>query len=137
MIRSSSSMVTRYDAGTIHRKLQHQHEPHRRDLNLQDIESVDVVKGHLRRRCTERRRRTASSLSRRSAARAVAKTRWTAFGEQGLVEQPNEFTDNWRSWGRNLNSAGQPTGGAIQCTIARSALQAVHDRQPDEETIRT
>jgi len=113
---------SRYDAGTITGSF-NTSTSRIGDLNLQDIESVDVVKGP-----------SAAALYGTAAANGVvivktkrgqsgAKTRWTAFGEQGLVEQPNEFTDNWRSWGRNLNSAGQPTGGAIQCTIARSALK--------------
>jgi TonB-linked SusC/RagA family outer membrane protein len=96
------------------------------DLNLQEIESVDVVKGP-----------SAAALYGTAAANGViivktkrgqsgAKARWVAFGEQGLVEQPNDFVDNWRSWGHNLNSAGVPTGGAIQCTIARSALGQCH-----------
>src|SRR5581483_2088436 len=52
-----------------------------------------------------------------------SRARWTVFGEQGMVEQPIAFENNWRSWGHNLTTAGVPTGGPIQCTISRSALK--------------
>jgi TonB-linked SusC/RagA family outer membrane protein len=92
------------------------------DLNVEDIESVDVIKGP-----------SAAALYGTAAANGVivvktrrgrsGSARWTAFGEQGLVEQPSAFEDNWRSWGHNLNAAGQPTGGNIQCTISRLSLK--------------
>jgi TonB-linked SusC/RagA family outer membrane protein len=88
------------------------------DLNVEDIESVDVIKGP-----------SAAALYGTAAANGVivvktkrgraGSARWAIFGEQGAVEQPSSFEDNWRSWGHNLNAAGQPTGGNIQCTISR------------------
>ena len=93
------------------------------DLSLQDVESVDIVKGP-----------SAAALYGTAAANGVivvktkrgvagARTRWTTFGELGRVEQPSTYTANWRSWGRNLTAAGVPTGGAVQCTNVRAALR--------------
>src|SRR5581483_729381 len=93
------------------------------DLNVEDIESIDVIKGP-----------SAAALYGTAAANGViivktkrgansSRARWTVFGEQGMVEQPIAFENNWRSWGHNLTTAGVPTGGPIQCTISRSALK--------------
>ncbi|MBC7895802.1 MAG: SusC/RagA family TonB-linked outer membrane protein [Cytophagaceae bacterium] len=93
------------------------------DLNLQDIESVDIVKGP-----------SAAALYGTAAANGViviktkrgaagARTRWTTFAEVGRVEQPSTYMANWRSWGRNINASGTPVGGVVQCTNARAALK--------------
>jgi hypothetical protein len=51
-------------------------------------------------------------------------TQWTAIAEGGIVSQPVNFDDNWRSWGQNLNASGQRVGAAnIQCRISASALR--------------
>ncbi len=86
-------------------------------LNPEEIESVDVIKGP-----------SAAALYGTAAANGVVviktrrgragKTQWNAYGEYGLVDQPVTFDDNWRSWGQNINSAGQRVGSPnIQCRI--------------------
>jgi TonB-dependent SusC/RagA subfamily outer membrane receptor len=93
------------------------------DLNIQDIESVDVVKGPSAAALYGTAAANGVIIVKTKRGQAGGKTRWQLFGEQGMVEQPNEFVDNWRSWGRNLNSAGVPTGNPVQCTISRSAAR--------------
>jgi TonB-linked SusC/RagA family outer membrane protein len=93
------------------------------DLNPEEIESVDVIKGP-----------SAAALYGTAAANGVIiiktkrgtagqRTRWTVFGEQGAVTQPNAFENNWRSWGHNLNASGQPVGNPTQCLIYKSVLK--------------
>jgi TonB-linked SusC/RagA family outer membrane protein len=91
------------------------------DLNPNEIESIDVIKGP-----------AAAALYGTAATNGVlviktkrgvaGNAQWSFFLEQGLVEQPSKFEDNWRSWGRNLNAQGQPVGGDIQCKISQSSL---------------
>ena len=92
------------------------------DISPEEIESVDVIKGP-----------SAAALYGTAAANGViviktkrgqvSKAKWTAFGERGMVEQPSQFESNWRSWGHNLNGAGLPVGGDIQCTNAKHSLK--------------
>ena len=98
--------------------------PHNRasTFNAGDVESIDVVKGP-----------SAAALYGTAAANGViiVKTKrgqsrgttWTVYGEYGRVSQPAEWTDNYRSWGRALNTSGQPTGNPIQCRISNFALK--------------
>jgi TonB-linked SusC/RagA family outer membrane protein len=91
------------------------------DLNVEEIESIDVIKGP-----------SAAALYGTAAASGVvivktrrgqsgARAKWTAFGEEGGVTQPNQFESNWRSWGHNLNAAGAPVGGVVQCFTSKAA----------------
>ncbi len=97
------------------------------ELNQEEIESIDIIKGP-----------SAAALYGTAAANGVlvVKTKrghagrpeWTAFVEAGRVSQPSNFEANWRGWGHNLNSAGVPTGGNVQCKLVASALhQCVQD----------
>lgn len=93
------------------------------DLNLQDIESVDVVKGPSAAALYGTAAANGVIVIKTKRGEAAGGTRWAAFAERGVVQQPSAFMTNWRSWGRNLTAAGLPTGNAVQCTIARSALK--------------
>lgn len=91
-------------------------------IDPQEIESIDIVKGP-----------SASALYGTAAANGVIiiKTkrgrvggaRWNAFAQGGLTEMPVTYPTNYWSWGHNLNSAGQVTGGPVQCKLAASALK--------------
>ena len=92
------------------------------DLNPEEIESIDVIKGP-----------SAAALYGTAAANGViiVKTKrgqssssahFSLFGEEGGVTQPSAFENNWRSWGHNLNAAGQEIGNPTQCFISKSAL---------------
>lgn len=90
-------------------------------INPEEIESLDVIKGP-----------SAAALYGTAAANGViviktrrgrpGRTRWTTYGEYGVVSQPATFDDNYRSWGQNLNAAGARIGNpGVQCRIANSA----------------
>lgn len=92
-------------------------------INPEEIESMDVIKGP-----------SAAALYGTAAANGVVvirtrrgragRTQWNVQGEYGLVDQPATFDDNWRSWGQNINAAGQRIGAAnIQCRIANFAAK--------------
>lgn len=92
-------------------------------LNPEEVESIDVIKGP-----------SAAALYGTAAANGVVviktrrgragQTRWSATGEYGLVNQPATFEDNWRSWGQNINAAGQRIGNpGIQCRISSASLK--------------
>jgi TonB-linked SusC/RagA family outer membrane protein len=85
------------------------------DLNPQEIESVEVLKGP-----------SAATLYGTDAANGVIVVttkrgtadapRWTAFVENGLIDQPARFPDTYYGWGRNL-----ATGASQQCPLAQVA----------------
>jgi TonB-linked SusC/RagA family outer membrane protein len=92
-------------------------------LNPSEIESIDVIKGP-----------SAAALYGTAAANGVVvirtrrgrsgQTQWGAHAEYGVVSQPVTFDDNWRSWGQNINAAGQRVGApGIQCRISSFALK--------------
>ncbi|HEX9483085.1 MAG TPA: TonB-dependent receptor plug domain-containing protein, partial [Gemmatimonadaceae bacterium] len=85
------------------------------DLNPQEIESVEIVKGP-----------SAATLYGTDAANGVmivrtkrgraGRTSWNMYAESGMIQQPARFLDNYYSWGHNT------TSGAIQqCTLALSS----------------
>jgi TonB-linked SusC/RagA family outer membrane protein len=89
-------------------------------LNPEEIESMDVLKGP-----------SASALYGTAAANGViviktkrgrvGATRWNMSAEAGQVEQPAQFFDNYRAWGRNL-VGGVPGTAAVLCRISDQAL---------------
>ncbi|MFO0095452.1 MAG: SusC/RagA family TonB-linked outer membrane protein [Gemmatimonadaceae bacterium] len=89
-------------------------------LNPEEIESVDILKGP-----------SASALYGTAAANGVlviktkrgktGATRWTISGEQGQVDQPATFFDNYRAWGRNVVN-GTPGTAAVLCRISDQSL---------------
>ncbi len=92
-------------------------------LNPEEIESVDVIKGP-----------SAAALYGTAAANGVVvistrkgkagRTQWSAYGEGGVVQQPVTFDRNYRSWGQNINAAGQRVGAPnVLCRIAAFALR--------------
>jgi TonB-linked SusC/RagA family outer membrane protein len=93
------------------------------DLNPEEIESVDVIKGPSAAALYGTAAASGVIIIKTKRGSAGQKTRWNAFGEQGQVTQPNDFEPNWRSWGHNLTAAGTPTGGAVQCLIYKSVLK--------------
>jgi TonB-linked SusC/RagA family outer membrane protein len=85
------------------------------DLNPEEIESVEIVKGP-----------SAATLYGTDAANGVivVKTKrgrpggatWAAYAEAGLVQEPTRFPDNYYAWGRSLR-----TGAAQQCVLTQVA----------------
>ncbi|MDB4916113.1 MAG: putative outer membrane protein [Gemmatimonadetes bacterium] len=85
------------------------------DLNPEDIESIEIVKGP-----------SAATLYGTDAANGViiVKTKrgrvsenvWTLYGESGVIQQPSRFLDNYYSWGHNVK-----TGAVQQCVLTASA----------------
>jgi TonB-linked SusC/RagA family outer membrane protein len=85
------------------------------DLNPEDIESIEVVKGP-----------AAATLYGGDAASGVilvttrkgraGKAQWNAWIEQGLLQDQNSYPDNYRSYGRALVN-GTPTGNPGTCLL--------------------
>jgi TonB-linked SusC/RagA family outer membrane protein len=90
------------------------------DLNPEEIESIDVIKGP-----------SAAALYGTAAANGVlviktkrgttGRPQWTLSLEGGLVQQPSDFEPNWFSWGHNLDNSGNPIGNPIRCKIATAS----------------
>lgn len=51
----------------------------------------------------------------------AGRTQWTAWSDLGLNDQPVDWPENYRSWGRNLNASGQPSGAVVQCRPSQMA----------------
>lgn len=89
-------------------------------INPEEIESVDILKGP-----------SASALYGTAAANGVlviktkrgraGNTQWNASLEFGQVQQPAEFFDNYRAWGRNVVN-GTPGTAPILCRISDQSL---------------
>jgi TonB-linked SusC/RagA family outer membrane protein len=91
------------------------------DLSLDDIQSVDVVKGP-----------SASALYGTDAANGVVvittkhgvggKTQWTVYAEQGFIKDNNTYPDAYRGWttGTIVATTSTPTNG-VQCILTNSA----------------
>lgn len=90
-------------------------------FNPEDVESIDIIKGP-----------SAAALYGTAAANGVVviktkrgragRTEWRTNYEQGQVQQPAQFFDNYRSWGRNVGANGQLGTAAVLCRISDSAL---------------
>jgi TonB-linked SusC/RagA family outer membrane protein len=91
------------------------------DLNPDEIESIEIVKGP-----------SASTLYGTDAANGVivittkrglaGRPAWTFFTEQGLVQDHNDWPENYTGVGTYLNRAGQPQTAA--CYLVRQAAAA-------------
>lgn len=85
------------------------------DLNPEDIESIEIIKGP-----------SAATLYGTDAANGVilVKTKrgrpntgtWTTYGETGIIQQPATYPDNYYSWGHNTK-----TGAVQQCVLTAAA----------------
>ena len=91
-------------------------------VNPDDIESVDIIKGP-----------SAAALYGTAAANGViviktkrgaaSAPRWSGFGEGGITSMPSgKYPANYWSWGRNIGAGGVLGTTAIHCTVAASAL---------------
>jgi len=88
------------------------------DINPEEIESIDVVKGP-----------SAAALYGTAASTGVIiiKTKrgrpgpaqWTAYAEQGLITDQNTYPDAYRGW-RTTPTASTPTNG-VQCFLTQVA----------------
>lgn len=90
-------------------------------LNMQDIESIEVIKGPSATALygTQANNGVVIVKTKRGSAGG---TSWRAWGELGLNDQPADWPTNYRSWGRNINqSSGLPTGAPVQCRPSQSA----------------
>jgi TonB-linked SusC/RagA family outer membrane protein len=91
-------------------------------LSTQDIESIDVIKGPSATALYGTQANNGVIIVRTKRGQAGT-TRWTVWNETGRNDQPADWPANYRSWGRNINTAtGQPTGAAIQCRPAQKSL---------------
>src|SRR5256714_2788464 len=94
------------------------------DLNPEDFESIDVVKGP-----------AASALYGTDAANGVVlittkhgapgKARWNLYAEQGVIKDNNDYPDAYRGWYTNPrtttpDSSSQPRNG-VQCFVSNTA----------------
>jgi TonB-linked SusC/RagA family outer membrane protein len=85
------------------------------DLNPEDIQSIEVVKGP-----------SAATLYGGDAANGVivvttkkgkaGRTQWAAWVEGGVLQDKNDYPDNYKSYGRNLVN-GVPTGNPVTCLL--------------------
>jgi len=94
------------------------------DLNPEDFESIDVVKGP-----------AASALYGTDAANGVVvirtkhgqpgKARWTVYAEQGLINDNNDYPDAVRGWrtGTTTATTSTPTN-TVQCILTQVASGA-------------
>lgn len=94
------------------------------DLNPEDFESIDVVKGP-----------AASALYGTDAANGVVvittkhgqpgKARWTVYAEQGAIKDNNDYPDAVRGWrtGTTTATTSTPTNG-VQCILTQVASGA-------------
>jgi TonB-linked SusC/RagA family outer membrane protein len=89
------------------------------DLNPEEIESIDVVRGP-----------SASTLYGTDAANGVVviKTKrgragrpvWNAYAEQGLIEDRNQYPSSYRSWRTGTtNSTNSTTSNTTQCFLSQ------------------
>lgn len=111
----------RYESGSIPGNQSTQRITRLGELNPEEIESIDIIKGP-----------SAAALYGTAAANGVlvvktkrgrtGRAEWTASFEGGSVSQPSSYENNWRSWGHLLSSSGQPTGNPVQCKIASASL---------------
>jgi TonB-linked SusC/RagA family outer membrane protein len=91
------------------------------DLNPEDFESVEVVKGP-----------AASALYGTDAANGVVlirtkhgapgKTKWNVYAEQGAIKDYNDYPDAFRGWrtGATAATTSTPTNG-VQCILTQVA----------------
>jgi TonB-linked SusC/RagA family outer membrane protein len=90
-------------------------------LNMQDIESIEVIKGPSATALYGTQANNGVVIVKTKRGQA-GKTDWRVWGEVGRNDQPADWPANYRSWGRNINSAtGQPVGAAVQCRPSQSA----------------
>jgi TonB-linked SusC/RagA family outer membrane protein len=85
------------------------------DLNPEEIESIEVVKGP-----------SAATLYGTDAANGVivvrtkrgrmGRTTWNTYAENGVIDQPAHIPDSYYAWGHSL-----ATGAIQQCTLAQVA----------------
>lgn len=84
------------------------------DLNLDDIQSIEIVKGP-----------AATTLYGTQAGNGVVRittrkgvpgpAKWTVYSELGLLNDKNNYPDNYYSWGHNTT-----TGAVQQCLLINS-----------------
>lgn len=91
-------------------------------INPEDIEALEVIKGPAAAAIYGTQASNGVVVVRTKRGRA-GPTTWSAYGEYGMVEQPANWSDNYRSWGRSRN----PTTGVVsstvsQCRISNAAL---------------
>lgn len=91
-------------------------------LNPEDIESLDIIKGPSAAALYGTQASNGVIVVRTKRGK-VGRTQWNAYTEYGSVEQPADWQDNYRSWGRSRNPTTGALGtSAIQCRISNSAL---------------
>ena len=87
-------------------------------MNPEDIESLDIIKGPSAAALYGTQASNGVIVIRTKRGK-VGRTQWNAYAEYGAVDQPADWQDNWRSWGRSRN----PTTGAIGTAIVQCRTQ--------------
>lgn len=91
-------------------------------INPEDIESLDIIKGPAASAIYGTQASNGVIVVRTKRGRA-GPTTWNTYAEYGSVEQPANWFDNYRSWGRARNpSTGVISTTVSQCRISNSAL---------------
>ncbi|MFM8301050.1 MAG: SusC/RagA family TonB-linked outer membrane protein [Gemmatimonadota bacterium] len=91
-------------------------------INPEDIEALEIIKGPAAAAIYGTQASNGVVVVRTKRGRA-GPTTWSAYGEYGSVEQPANWSDNYRSWGRNRNATtGVVSPTVTQCRISNSAL---------------
>jgi TonB-linked SusC/RagA family outer membrane protein len=88
------------------------------DLNPEDIQSIEVVKGPAA--ATLYGTQAGNGVVRITTRQGVAgKPQWTVYSELGFLNDVNNYPDNFYSWGHNLTS-----GAVQQCLLIFSVGSA-------------
>jgi TonB-linked SusC/RagA family outer membrane protein len=85
------------------------------DLNPEDIESIEIVKGPSAATLYGTDAANGVIIVQTKRGRANTNT-WTSYGETGVIQQPSRFPENYYSWGHNPK-----TGAPLQCLITAAA----------------
>jgi TonB-linked SusC/RagA family outer membrane protein len=91
------------------------------DLNPEEIESIEIVKGPSA--ATLYGTEAANGVIRITTKRGIAGApQWNVYAEGGILTDPNDYPDNWKSWGRAIDPAtGTPGTDPGTCLLSQSA----------------
>jgi len=89
-------------------------------ISPEDIESIDVIKGPSATALYGTQANNGVIVIKTKRGRS-GRTQWSIWNDLGANDQAVDWPSNYRSWGRNLNAQGQPTGAVIQCRPSQKA----------------
>jgi len=89
------------------------------DLNPEEIASIEIVKGPSA--STLYGTQAANGVVRISTKRGLpGRTRWLVYSEGGVLNDPNTYPTNYRSWGHLLPDTFPAAKRIVQCTLLNS-----------------